>query len=150
MDEQWRDFFTAIASATGAIFALLFLSLQVREIRWRGNLIRTYSTGLALLELAAPLFVSLIALIPPHHWQAAAGAIGIVGLVVLFGFLTTFGVERIRHRHPFQALDWYQFSGSFLVSGTVYVALLSQAWADERGLGRIGFLCVWLTISGVT
>ena len=60
-DDNWGPYFSTVAGASGAIFALLFVAMQVRIDAWRGEPVRIYAVALALFELAVPLMISLIA-----------------------------------------------------------------------------------------
>ena len=108
IDDPWTNYFTAIAGASGAIFALLFVGMQVRLDVWRGNLLRIYAVALALFELAVPLIISVIVLMPQDTWQTGARIVGPIGVCAAIGHVlmylrvrraVTFDHQR-RHRLP--------------------------------------------------
>ena len=59
--------------------------MQVRLDVWRGNLLRIYAVALALFELAVPLIIILIVLMPQDTWQTGARIVGPVGVCAAIG-----------------------------------------------------------------
>lgn len=57
-----------MAGASGAIFALLFVAVQVRIDSWRSEPVRIYAVALALFEMASPLVISLVVAMPGDTW----------------------------------------------------------------------------------
>jgi peptidoglycan/LPS O-acetylase OafA/YrhL len=92
-------YFSAVAGVTGAIFALVFVAMQVRLDAWIGNHLRSYAVVFTLNELAAPLFLSLISLMPHHPWQVGARIVAGLGFLVVAGQLVTYVFVRRRNEH---------------------------------------------------
>jgi hypothetical protein len=127
IDDPWTTYFTAIAGASGAIFALLFVGMQVRLDVWRGNLLRIYAVALALFELAVPLIIILIVLMPQDTWQTGARIVGPTGVCTAIGHvLMHLRVRRAvafdhQRRAPITRLDsvrvWLGSAGSVQLFG---------------------------------
>lgn len=158
IDDPWTNYFTAIAGASGAIFALLFVGMQVRLDVWRGNLLRIYAVALALFELAVPLIISLIVLMPQDTWQTGARIVGPIGVCAAIGHVlmylrvrraVTFDHQR---RAPITRLDsvrvWLGSAGSVQLFGLLLLSTL-RCW-PYYGIASAAWICLWLVILGIT
>ncbi|WP_145691225.1 hypothetical protein [Rhodococcus rhodochrous] len=80
---DWSGYFGPLSSATAAIFAIFFVAYQVNT-SWRGKNreLQRYSALVALYELAAPLMISLAALLPTPWggWLLGPCLVGTIGM----------------------------------------------------------------------
>ncbi|OZE10081.1 hypothetical protein CH249_14350 [Rhodococcus sp. 05-2255-3B1] len=150
MQEEFTSYYVTIATVTGALFAVLFVALQVGFERWRTTALRTYSAFFTLAELAAPLFVSLIALLPNvDKWWLGARIVGVLGLCFVVAFIVLF-VSAAWRRLPLDYLDKWQIVGSTLLSGSAFAVWVWKSFAGDDGRAWVAALCVWLAMSGIT
>ncbi|WP_433598961.1 hypothetical protein ACQPXH_25130 [Nocardia sp. CA-135953] len=172
MRSEWVGFFTTVVGIAGAIFALLFVGLQLGHGRWFDDPRRKLAAESALTELAAPLFVGLIAVIPGNPWRLGAVIVGCVGISVQarswHGHLRTFSQPQydVKYRAPgsfdkSQAwLGWLSFA---VYAGLIVGGFHRVTWwpngrtapvfgfvTQDFGLYLIASLCIWLVMSGVT
>jgi hypothetical protein len=101
--------------------------MQVRLDVWRGNLLRIYAVALALFELAVPLIIILIVLMPQDTWQTGARIVGPTGVCTAIGHvLMHLRVRRAvafdhQRRAPITRLDsvrvWLGSAGSVQLFG---------------------------------
>ena len=158
IDGPWTNYFTAIAGASGAIFALLFVGMQVRLDVWLGKPLRIYAVALALFELAAPLIISLIVLMPDDTWRIGARIVGPIGVLAAIGhvylYLRVRSAAEVDHqrRPPISFSDslrvWLGSAGSLLLFGSLLLCTLT-CWPCD-GLASAAWICLWLVILGIT
>lgn len=139
-------YFSAVAGVTGAIFALVFVAMQVRLDAWIGDPLRSYAVVFTLDELAAPLFLSLIFLMPHHPWQAAARVVGTFGLIVVAGQVFTYVVVRRRGRGV-SRVDRFRVIVGSSISGCVFASLIVASF--YYGVTWIAGVCLWFVMSGI-
>lgn len=142
-----------MAGASGAIFALLFVAMQVQIRTWRGNPLRIYAVALALFELAAPLFISLVALMPGATWYIGSAFVAVIGCVAAIGHLVMLAkhrpvdTARAADRRTVTRTDIVRVGlgavGSILLFGWLLVS------ACTGGIESVGWICLWLVLWGL-
>jgi len=140
-------YFSAVAGITGAIFALVFVAMQVRLDAWIGDQLRSYAVVFTLNELGAPLFLSLISLMPHHPWQAGARIVAVVGLLVVAGQLMTYMVV-LRRNEPVSRIDHFRVVVGSAVSAAVFGSLIFASFF--YAVTWIAAICLWQVMSGIT
>ncbi|WHU45092.1 hypothetical protein QNM97_13635 [Gordonia sp. L191] len=149
MEQEWVSFFSVVAGATAAIFALTFVAMQTRHRVWTQNRLSVYAVAFTLAELAAPMFVSLIAIIPGHPWRIGVAIVATIGLALVIGQVVLTAIANLVEWLP-DRRRWNTAQAvlSLVISGSVF-GVLTASWV----LGQIalaGWLCVWLVTSGIT
>jgi hypothetical protein len=140
-------YFSAVAGVTGAIFALVFVAMQVRLDAWIGNHLRSYAVVFTLNELAAPLFLSLISLMPHHPWQVGARIVAAIGLLIVLGQLLTYAMVQ-RRNEPVSRIDHFRVVVGSAVSATVFASLIFASFF--HAVTWIAGVCLWQVMSGIT
>lgn len=152
-DDTWGSYFSAVAGASGAIFALLFVAMQVQIRTWRGNPLRIYAVALALFELAAPLFISLVALMPGATWHIGARGVAVVGCIAAAGHLVVLARFHARDtaREPgkrtISRLDVVRVGIGTIGSLLLFAWLLRSTY--RGGIEDVGWICLWLVLWGL-
>jgi len=131
--------------------------MQVRLQAWTGSLLRTYAVVLALVELAAPLVLSLIVLMPYDTWQLGAIITGGVGLVAslmhpVILWSTPNGGKGTK------VVDTLRKTSTIDTARVIVGTLGSTAlftWLLVSGLGgydivSVAWICLWLVVLGIT
>jgi len=138
--DQYREFFTATASTSGALIGLLFVAITVAPERERQEETRMefrVRASVALLVFSNALSISLAALVPlvSLGWWCLVSSLGIL----LFAAATTRSAMADRRRSPG---SWRPIG---LVAGLLVVVLF-ETWAgvrlvrDESNLNAIRIL----------
>jgi hypothetical protein len=152
-DDNWGPYFSTVAGASGAIFALLFVAMQVRIDAWRGEPVRIYAVALALFELAVPLMISLIAVMPGNTSWIGARIAGILGIIAVIGHCVTYGLVRRRGRtlpngEPVIRLaDTLRVVAGSIGSLVLFALLIVSSHCDN--IDMAAWICLWLVILGL-
>ncbi|OBA68228.1 hypothetical protein A5780_08745 [Nocardia sp. 852002-20019_SCH5090214] len=162
LSSEWMKYFEVIALVSGAVLVLLFVGLQVGFDRWHEpqlRSLRSYVAATVLLELVAPLGISLFALLPGQRWWIASfiaaglGAIGIVGHSELYRRDKKRDKGRAQQRQQtlLQGFDRFQVWASAIISTIAYGLLLFGALYRNYPvwLPIVGYVCIWLIVSGL-
>lgn len=107
---------------------------------------------MTLLELAGPLFISLIALMPAHVWQIGPVVVAILGYLSILGYFILYYYCCITARPE---VRWYDHMrgiiGTIFLSLVYTMILLSTMQSDvKHGLYMLAAACIWQVMSGVT
>ena len=153
IEAEWTNYFTAVAGASGAIFGLLFLGVQFKSAHWRNDSLRVYGAVVALWEVAAPLLVSLIVLMPHSTWETAATVVGTTGATIAVGHLAAL-CWRIRRPGKHGSIRWpdsARICAGSIGSGALFGLLLisPQRFDPPIALATIAWTCLFLVVLGI-
>jgi hypothetical protein len=132
---------------TGAIFALVFVAMQVRLDAWIGNQLRSYAVVFTLNELAVPLFISLICLMPHHPWQVGARVVAAIGLLIVASQVVTY-LMVVRRNLPVSRIDHFRVVVGSALSAVVFASLIFASFF--YAVTWIANVCLWQVMSGIT
>jgi modulator of FtsH protease len=139
---DWRDFYSAVAEAGGALLGLLFVAITIRLDRHPRDVhARALGMG-AIVALLHPLLASLAMLLP-----VAAPAQGIALLVLATsGLIATVRIASFETRHPGRETRLAAVFRYFLpLAAEVLLALAALALLVESQLGLYA-LPVFMTL----
>ena len=139
---DWRDFYSAVAEAGGALLGLLFVAITIRLDRHPHDLhARALGMG-AIVALLHPLLASLAMLLP-----VAAPAQGIALLVLATsGLIATIRIASFETRHPGRETRLAAVFRYFLpLAAEVLLALAALALLVDSRLGLYA-LPVFMTL----
>jgi hypothetical protein len=150
---EYRDFFTAAASTSGALIGLLFVAISVSQenaqrIETRLNFHTRASA--ALLVFSNALILSLAALVPGVSlgWWCLFGSL----VIVAFGFATVrSGVEEWRRRRG----DWRPFGvagGLLAIAGIeLYAGVrLIGGSSDQDAIDTVNYVVIADLVGGIS
>jgi hypothetical protein len=138
---DYVSFFEVLAGASAAILALVLATFQLNIDRWRAHPLREPVALVTLAELAAPLFFSLMFLLPSHPWRWTGVLPGGVGYLAIILHVSQY----IRWRSEAERFDHIQlWIGNSIVVFTFSVL----AWSSS--LPWKAAVCIWFIFSGVT
>lgn len=147
--DAFREFFTAIAAAGGALVGLLFVAVSVAPepvVGPRASTEQQVRASAALLALLSPLVLALVALIPDSNVGYGSAAYGCVG--VLFAAASArrlLGVDGARRRlhSARQVLGFAVVMGLEVYAGVRLIAAPGDAGALNYIAGSmIGSLAI--------
>lgn len=136
---EWNDFLVALAIASGMLLAVALAMFQLSPQGWRLNALKQAVALLAVVQLATPVFFSLIALLPLHPWKVAGALVGVVGYAVVVNQV----VQYVRYPGHTDTTDVLHL-WLIIINVAVFSILLwvpSLAWKAGT--------CVWLIVSGL-
>lgn len=69
MDPQWSGYFQTLSGVSATLLGIVFVAFQFDHKKWATDKLRHPIAVLSLVELAAPLFFSLMLLFPGPLWS---------------------------------------------------------------------------------
>jgi hypothetical protein len=150
---EYRDFFTAAASTSGALIGLLFVAISVSQEnaeRVEARLNFHTRASAALLVFSNALIISLAALVPRASlgWWCLFGSL----VILAFGLATVrSGVEEWRRSRR----DWRPFGvagGLFAIAGfELYAGVqLIGDGSDENAIDTVNYVVIADLIGGIS
>jgi hypothetical protein len=155
IDDNWGSYFSTVAGTSGAIFALLFVAMQVRIDSWRSEPLRIYAVALALFELAMPLVISLVVVMPGNTWWIGARTVGFLGILAVIGHCVMYGYTCRSKRTPPSGepvttrSDTIRVVAGSLGSLALFLLLIVSSCFKNDGIRVSAWICLWLVILGL-
>ncbi|SDE28455.1 hypothetical protein SAMN04488581_3768 [Mycolicibacterium neoaurum] len=150
MPDEWVTFFTVLAQISGAVLALLFVALQTQVNQWRDAPLRQTAAVRNLIELSAPLVISLFALFPGGIWWLGGIIVGTIGVVTVPLYIAMYIKEKRKDQPKIGGYEKVQlWAGSIalpLIYGTVVAFSIVNT---DLGLTIVSWLAVWSLASGI-
>jgi hypothetical protein len=149
--DKWSGFFQSLSGVSATLLGISFVAFQFRHQSWAQDKLRHPIAVLSLVELAAPVFFSLMLLFPVPLWSqwgwfpdtpgyvAAGWLVGLGGYSVL-----VWQAWAYFHDSDRKAFDRWQFRGSIVPVITFGVMLF------PFGLEWKAAVSIWMTLSGIT
>ena len=148
--KHWADFFTVLTPVAATILGLLFVGLQIAVTTWELAPLRQAAAYRHLLEIATPVGIGLVALLPGGRWWLGGYIGGGIGVVSVVLYWLAFAVLS---SSPKNGYDFFEILLS-LLSVAMYGGILRGSWLNDVntvcGIQLVGWLCLWFVMAGVT
>src|SRR3954451_14733672 len=138
---DYVSLFESLAGASAAILALVLATFQLNIDRWRAHPLREPVALITLAELAAPLFFSLMFLLPTHPWRWSGVLPGGLGYLAIIWHT----VQYFRCRNKAERFDHFQM---WLGNAIVLFTFSALAWSPS--LPWKAGVSIWFILSAVT
>ncbi|GII23807.1 hypothetical protein [Planosporangium mesophilum] len=136
--DAWVPYFQNLTAVAAALLAIAFLTFQFRSDIWRTHPLKQTVAITTLGELAAPMFLGILFLMPGHPWVLGGRLVGVGGYLIMAWHVAVF----IRYRRLADRFDKWQLCGVAITVVTFSFLL----WWDS--LDVKAYTAAWMIFSG--